>query len=375
MPAEFIWTSSHPDCRIPLTARVPSGCQSVVIIRTTFLGDIMTYQVETVLMLHETHVTATPKLQRRISPSSRTNPLFPFHDPQGLFTTPKAKAIPQYRKKLDKGAQISPMIKKKKKAHIPPFRSTLTLAKDVTGELWLVRREIPEHRGQTLRGLQWPCLCVIPTPHPCFQCRPDVWLALNQENMAKLQGVTPKTLSVRDSPGWLGAVNIHVASMWQRAMGGLQEATTTTCSPRKYILSVTWRSRGFPSQDSGWECSPGHYLDCSFARPWTEDWAKLCPDSWPTATVRWETCAVSSGYICENLLCRNRTVIGWEKTWGSQVLLCPLWKVTEVILSLATECFADLLPLQIITGRHTEIVLDRAGWACVNPSKGCPLAS
>lgn len=135
MPVEFIWTSSRPDYRIPLTVRVPSGCQSIVIIQTTFLGDIMTNQVKTVLRLHETRMTATPKLQNHISPSSRTNPLFPFHHPQRLSATPKPRAIPPYRKRLEGGTRLVPQFADGEGGGRPKFLlfvSILTLAKVVT---------------------------------------------------------------------------------------------------------------------------------------------------------------------------------------------------------------------------------------------------
>ena len=78
MLVEFIWTSSHPDCSIPLTVSVPSGCQlTVVTQRTSFLSD-----VETVLMPRETQTTATPTLWSQTS-SWRTKSLTFFHYPQG----------------------------------------------------------------------------------------------------------------------------------------------------------------------------------------------------------------------------------------------------------------------------------------------------
>ena len=81
MLVEFIWTSSHPNCRIPLTVCVPLvsiHCYN----EGTFPSDIMRNQVEVVLMPHETQMTATPKLWSQPSPSSEANSLISFHYPQ-----------------------------------------------------------------------------------------------------------------------------------------------------------------------------------------------------------------------------------------------------------------------------------------------------
>ena len=85
MLVEFIWTGSHPDCRILLTVCVPSGCQlTVVTQRTSFLSDEMRNQWK-LLMPHETQTTATPTLWSQTSPSWGTKSLIFFHYAQGGF--------------------------------------------------------------------------------------------------------------------------------------------------------------------------------------------------------------------------------------------------------------------------------------------------
>lgn len=87
MCAEFIWTSSHPDCRIPLTVRVLAGCQ-FVITWMTLLVDIIRNQGERVLTPQEPDMMVSPKSWNQTSPSLRATSRFSLHYLQWLSSIP-----------------------------------------------------------------------------------------------------------------------------------------------------------------------------------------------------------------------------------------------------------------------------------------------
>lgn len=45
-------------------------------------------------------------------------------------------------------------------------------------------------------------------------------------------------------------------------------------------------SKSFPSPASRQELNPGWHFDCNLVRHWADP-AMLCPDSWPSETLRW----------------------------------------------------------------------------------------
>lgn len=75
---------------------------------------------------------------------------------------------------------------------------------------------------------------------------------------------------------------------------------TETSSPKNLQGSDSWQQlckhgRGaFPSWAFRWDPSLDWHLAFSLVRPWTEDPAKLCPDSQPRDALRWHVYVVLS---------------------------------------------------------------------------------
>lgn len=84
-------------------------------------------------------------------------------------------------------------------------------------------------------------------------------------------------------------------AMWQERVGSLKDLRVASADDQQKALVLKHEEKNsaknlhelgsgsIASQASREEPRPGWHLHCSL----TEDMAKLCPDFWPTETVRW----------------------------------------------------------------------------------------